>query len=255
MTKEFGASFSIGDAIGGETSLNASWNEPILWVTRLGLKMRPKPSVGPIIHFQFVIPGKFVDAGFTGSRKARGRAHEDFAAVEIALPEGAPLQARAYLLARMIESTSLISTWATRTGHRVSLEDTVKFLREQLELLSPADDLHIPTSTKIGNDQPDLEGRVVVRFTNSTQQFPLDWVDALAPTETAASAAVERALLGSLEGSEIGDHEYQLSFVGTNGRAIWSEIKGIFDRAPVHWSQVRIEPGPSDQPDEVIEPS
>lgn len=244
MSDRSGIVFTVGVAVGGDTALNAGWNEPIRWVTHLSDRLVDESGLGLRIHFHLVIPGWILDSNFEGSRLGPSDSRDGFVVAEIALPEAAPPAPHEYLLGRLIESVASLSQWATRSGHSAALARIVRLLEEQLAALSPQPG-STPAPAQLPNgdanvEEPDAEGRVIVSFTGSESEFPVDWIDRLGPTETAAIAAIERARLGTIEGNEIGDNSYELTFVGNDGLAIWAAIKPTFDLAPVRWSRVEI---------------
>jgi hypothetical protein len=81
---------------------------------------------------------------------------------------------------------------------------------------------------------------VIVSFQGSEEEMPGNWLNALLPTEMAAIEALESADIGTIDGNDIGDHEYQLYFVGDDRHAVWEVLAPIFAEAPVAWSRVEL---------------
>lgn len=90
---------------------------------------------------------------------------------------------------------------------------------------------------------PAGEAWVVVIFDDTDREFDLDVMDALLETELAADDALGEAGLGMIDGNEVGDHSYELYFVGGEGEAMWRVLEPVFEEAPVPWTRVEIRSG------------
>ncbi|MGQ7310185.1 hypothetical protein ACUOFU_00660 [Microbacterium arabinogalactanolyticum] len=93
---------------------------------------------------------------------------------------------------------------------------------------------------------------VVVVFDDTDLEFDLGIMDALLETELAADDALTEAGLGMIDGNEIGDHSYELYFVGGDGEAMWRVLEPVFEDAPVPWTRVAIRSGFEDDAPRVI---
>lgn len=93
---------------------------------------------------------------------------------------------------------------------------------------------------------------VVVSFDGSEEQFPLATMDALLATELAADEALALAGLGTIDGNEIGDHGYQLFFVGSDRNRMWEVLEPVFAEAPLPWTRVELFTSPDGDPDVVL---
>lgn len=80
---------------------------------------------------------------------------------------------------------------------------------------------------------------VVVNY-RGAREFDLQLMDQLEATELAAADALEEAGLGTIDGNEIGDSEYQLFFVGQDAQAMWTVLAPILAKAPVAWDTVEL---------------
>lgn len=84
------------------------------------------------------------------------------------------------------------------------------------------------------------EQRVVVAFGGSDDAMPVGWMDRLLPVEEAAIEALEGSGLGSIDGNEIGDHGYELYFVGNDRHAMWAALESVLRESPVPWTRVEL---------------
>ena len=81
---------------------------------------------------------------------------------------------------------------------------------------------------------------VVLTFSGAEDAFPVGWMDALLPLEEAAIDALAESGTGDIDGNEIGEHGYELYFVGEDRHAVWATIEPIFRDSPVPWSKVEL---------------
>lgn len=86
----------------------------------------------------------------------------------------------------------------------------------------------------------DEEQWVVVTFGGADEALPIGWMDALLPAEMAAVEALETSGLGYIDGNEIGDHGYELYFVGSDRHAVWGVLEPELRDAPVPWTRVEL---------------
>ena len=95
---------------------------------------------------------------------------------------------------------------------------------------------------------------VIVTFSGSDQIMPIGWMDALLPTEMAAIEALEAADVGYIDGNDVGQHEYQLYFVGNDRHVVWGTIEPAFTAAPIRWTRVELRRDFDDSEPEVLLP-
>lgn len=93
---------------------------------------------------------------------------------------------------------------------------------------------------------------VVVVFDDTDLEFDLGIMDALLETELAADDALTEAGVGMIDGNEVGDHSYELYFVGGEGEAMWRVLEPVFEDAPVPWTRVEIRSGLEDETPRVL---
>lgn len=67
----------------------------------------------------------------------------------------------------------------------------------------------------------------------------------------AADAAPQAGGAGVLDGNDIGEHQYNLYFVGGDADRMWEILAPIFEAAPIHWTSVELRTG-YDDPDPVV---
>lgn len=84
---------------------------------------------------------------------------------------------------------------------------------------------------------------VVVSFEDRDDQFDQNLMDALFDTEMAADQALAEADAGWIDGNDVGDHGYELYFVGEDPKEIWAAIQPVFASAPVPWTRVELRQG------------
>jgi len=81
---------------------------------------------------------------------------------------------------------------------------------------------------------------VVVKFADTEEEFNLAAMDALLEYELQADSALQSAGAGWIDGNEIGDHQYDLYFVGFDRTVMWDLIRPVFDSVPYAWSRVEL---------------
>lgn len=69
---------------------------------------------------------------------------------------------------------------------------------------------------------------MIVSFEDTADRFDLGIMDALLETELAADAALRASAAGWIDGNEIGDHQYDLYFVGTDPEVMWTVLEPVF---------------------------
>ena len=92
----------------------------------------------------------------------------------------------------------------------------------------------------------------MVVFDDTDLEFDLGVMDALLETELAADDALTEAGVGMIDGNEVGDHSYELYFVGDEGEAMWRVLEPVFEDAPVPWTRVEIRSGLEDETPRVL---
>ncbi|GLI28526.1 hypothetical protein ARHIZOSPH14_27680 [Agromyces rhizosphaerae] len=102
-----------------------------------------------------------------------------------------------------------------------------------------------------GPGAADASAWVVVSF-EGDEQFDLGLMDALLPTELEADSALNRAGAGRIDGNDIGDHGYELYFVGDDADEMWEILGPVFAEAPVRWTGVELRDGLEDPSPTVI---
>ncbi|WP_147424076.1 hypothetical protein [Microbacterium sp. AG1240] len=95
---------------------------------------------------------------------------------------------------------------------------------------------------------------VVVSFDDREAESDLDPMDELLETELAADQALADADAGWIDGNDVGDGTYELSFVGDDTEEMWMLLEPVFADAPVPWSEVRLYDGFDDPTPRVITP-
>jgi hypothetical protein len=95
---------------------------------------------------------------------------------------------------------------------------------------------------------------VVVTFGGAEEPMPSGWMEALLPVEMAAVEALEESDLGTIDGNDIGQHEYQLYFVGSDAAAMWHVLAPVFEGAPVAWARVELRNGLEDPAPSILMP-
>lgn len=96
---------------------------------------------------------------------------------------------------------------------------------------------------------------VVVMFGGADDAMPVGWMDALLPIEMAAIEALEESGVGSIDGNEIGNHGYELYFVGEDREAIWAVLEPVLRESPVPWTRVELRARLEDPAPTVIAPT
>jgi hypothetical protein len=81
---------------------------------------------------------------------------------------------------------------------------------------------------------------------------PVDLLDALAGTESAAIAALDATGAGMIDGNEIGQGEYELFFVGPDRHRLWEVLRPVFDGAPVARHSATLRKGLDDSDPELV---
>ncbi|WP_421742317.1 hypothetical protein [Cellulomonas sp.] len=110
----------------------------------------------------------------------------------------------------------------------------------------------VPAAGDPSGDEPD--NWVVVSFADTAGQFDLDTMDSLLDTELAADEALQAAGAGGIDGNEIGEHQYDIYFVGTDREEMWSVLEPVFAAAPIMWSRVELHDGLDDPATIVVAP-
>ena len=98
----------------------------------------------------------------------------------------------------------------------------------------------------------DTDEWVVVIFDGREQEFDLDLMGALLPTELAADQALAEAGIGWIDGNDVGANGYELYFVGSDAAAMWSVLEPVFAAAPVAWNRVELRAGLEDASPQVL---
>lgn len=93
---------------------------------------------------------------------------------------------------------------------------------------------------------------VVVTYEGADGQFPDDLMDQLLETELAADRALAGADAGFIDGNDIGEHSYDLYFVGDDREVMWRTLEPVFADAPVEWSRVELRHGFDDASPQVL---
>lgn len=109
-----------------------------------------------------------------------------------------------------------------------------------------------PVSGAPAGAQPDHW--VVVTFGDTEDRFDLDAMDSLLDTELAADEALQAAGAGWIDGNEIGEHQYDLYFAGTDREEMWAVLEPVFAAAPIRWSRVELRDGLDDPAAIVVTP-
>lgn len=112
---------------------------------------------------------------------------------------------------------------------------------------TPVDEPAAGEATAVG------DAWVVVMFENRDDAFDLDLMDALLETEMAADSALAEADAGWIDGNDVGDHGYELYFVGDDPQVMWTALEPVFAAAPVPWTRVELRQGLEDEAPEVLE--
>ncbi|MWC00385.1 hypothetical protein [Agromyces seonyuensis] len=94
-------------------------------------------------------------------------------------------------------------------------------------------------------EEPD--GWVVVAFEGTDEEFDLGIMDTLLETELAADEALAAADAGWIDGNDVGEHGYELYFVGQDAAAMWRVLEPVFADAPVPWTRVELRDGLEDE--------
>lgn len=94
----------------------------------------------------------------------------------------------------------------------------------------------------------------MVTFGGAHDALPFGWMELLQPTEEAAIEALEESGVGYIDGNEIGDHGYELYFVGDDGHAVWSVLEPVLRDSPVPWTRVELRTGLEDPNPIVVTP-
>jgi len=87
---------------------------------------------------------------------------------------------------------------------------------------------------------------VVVSFGGTEDQFDLDTMGSMLATELAADEALQAAEAGWIDGNDVGDHQYDLYFVGYDREEMWAVLEPIVASAPIEWSRVELRDGLND---------
>lgn len=95
---------------------------------------------------------------------------------------------------------------------------------------------------------------VVVIYDDTVEQFDVNVMDALFETEMAADAALQEAEAGLIDGNDIGQHQYQLYFIGSDATRMWEVLEPVFEDAPIHWTSVELRDGLEDPSPVVLTP-
>ncbi|WOP17507.1 hypothetical protein [Raineyella sp. LH-20] len=92
----------------------------------------------------------------------------------------------------------------------------------------------------VADDPGDGSDDWVVLTFRGTEEVDDQLMAALEQTEHEADEALQRAGVGAIDGNEIGDHEYQLYFVGKDRDEMWRILRPVVDRAPVAWERAEL---------------
>lgn len=95
---------------------------------------------------------------------------------------------------------------------------------------------------------------VVVTFSDAGDRLDLDAMDSLLETEMDADDALRAAGAGWIDGNEMGEHQYDLYFVGNDRDEMWAVLEPIFASAPIKWSRVELRDGLDDPAAVVVIP-
>ena len=95
---------------------------------------------------------------------------------------------------------------------------------------------------------------VVVTFSDAGDPLDLDAMDSLLETEVDADDALRAVGAGWIDGNEMGEHQYDLYFVGNDREEMWAVLEPIFASAPIKWSRVELRDGLEDPAPLVVVP-
>lgn len=112
----------------------------------------------------------------------------------------------------------------------------------------------LPASSPTDAVSADPDHWVVVTFEDTADTFDLETMDDLLETELSADEALRSAGIGWIDGNEVGEHQYDLYFVGTDREEMWGILKPIFASAPIPWSRAELRAGSEDGVPIVIQP-
>jgi len=84
---------------------------------------------------------------------------------------------------------------------------------------------------------------VVITYADTQDRFDGNVMDALLDTELAADDALQASGAGFIEGNEIGEHQYDVFFVGSDREAMWRILEPVLATAPIEWTRVELRDG------------
>jgi hypothetical protein len=94
---------------------------------------------------------------------------------------------------------------------------------------------------------------VTVTFALESEFGDDELLEQMWPIEEQAIEALESAGLGTIDGDDVGGHEYSLWFYGADREAMWDVLEPIMRTAPLPLSRVALWPAGDDTEPEVIE--
>ncbi|ROS23057.1 hypothetical protein [Cellulomonas sp. PhB150] len=109
-----------------------------------------------------------------------------------------------------------------------------------------------PASDDAADAEPD--NWVVVTFGDTEHEFDTGAMDSLLSTEVRADDALQAAGAGWIDGNEVGDHQYDLYFAGSDREEMWALLEPVFAAAPIRWSRVELRDGLDDPAAIVVTP-
>jgi hypothetical protein len=112
---------TTGEIVGGQTSLNSGWDEPLLWLLNRIAEV-DDGVVSPVsVNVEFHIPGDLLKPDYTGERTGAFRKSDKLLKVQVALPEGPPDDVRKYLAMRVLRAVDEAERWAFTRREATSL--------------------------------------------------------------------------------------------------------------------------------------
>lgn len=106
--------FSIGSVVGGRTAGNRAWTDEIARLTSEVAAARAGIEAPLNLNVVFQVAGGLIQPDFEGVRTGTFRKAQRLLMVQVALPEAAPAEPRAELLALLEDAVAEAEAWSLR---------------------------------------------------------------------------------------------------------------------------------------------